>query len=142
MAILACEHCAHLREVLKKEYIGKKVKCPACQKVTLVHDTMALMTKLFQQNVRFNKELVKLKQQPPLPSDKTTIAELRKENTRLVTLITELSKETSGLKEELVKLKQQPPLPSDKTTIAELRKENARLNEEVVKMAKRMRTTK
>jgi phage FluMu protein Com len=72
MAILACGHCGHLREVLKKEYIGKKVKCPSCQKVTLVHDTVALMTELLQETTRLNEELIKLKQRNPPTSDQQT----------------------------------------------------------------------
>ncbi len=72
MAILACGHCGHLCEILKKEYIGKKVKCPSCQQVILVHDTVDLVTELLQETFRLNEELIKLRQRNPPTSDKQT----------------------------------------------------------------------
>lgn len=59
MAFLKCEACGHLREVAN-QHLFKKVKCPSCQQVTSVQDTVALVQQLVQQITQLAAELVEL----------------------------------------------------------------------------------
>lgn len=47
MAILRCNSCAHLREV-PNEHVGKTVKCPVCEQVSGIHDTVAFVKKVLE----------------------------------------------------------------------------------------------
>jgi phage FluMu protein Com len=70
MAFLKCETCGHLREVAN-QHLGKRVKCPLCQQVTSIQDTVALVQQLVQQITQLAAELVELKATlPPPPSPK------------------------------------------------------------------------
>ena len=70
MALLKCEACGHLREVAN-QHLGKKVKCPSCQQVTSIQDTVVLVQELTQQITQLAAELMELKATlPPLPSPK------------------------------------------------------------------------
>jgi phage FluMu protein Com len=61
MAILRCKSCGFLREV-PSNYAGKKIKCPSCQQVTQIHDTIQLTKKLFEMLSQSQKEVISLKQ--------------------------------------------------------------------------------
>ncbi len=70
MAILKCEACGNLREVAN-QHLGKRVKCPSCQQVTSIQDTVALVQQLTQQITQLAAELVELKATlPPPPNPK------------------------------------------------------------------------
>jgi phage FluMu protein Com len=70
MALLKCEACGYLREVAN-QHLGKKVKCPSCQQVTSIQDTVALVQQLAQQLTQSTAELMELKATlPPPPSPK------------------------------------------------------------------------
>jgi len=66
MALLKCDACGHLREVAN-QYQDKKVKCPSCQQVTSVHNTVALVQQLLQQFNQLTTELLELKSNLPPP---------------------------------------------------------------------------
>lgn len=42
MAIFRCNKCGHIREV-ENNYTGKSVKCPKCDQVTKIRDTVAFL---------------------------------------------------------------------------------------------------
>jgi phage FluMu protein Com len=70
MAVLKCEGCGHLREVAN-QHLGKKVKCPSCQQVNSIQDTVALVQQLAQQITQLTAELMELKTTlPPPPNPK------------------------------------------------------------------------
>jgi len=64
MAIFRCNQCGYLREV-PNQHIGKKVKCPACQKVTPIYDTLALVKKLLEKYFSMQKEFLRLQKSLP-----------------------------------------------------------------------------
>lgn len=87
MAILRCHKCGYLREVAN-QYIGQSVKCPVCQQVVAVHDTIDFVKKLFQKYVNTYAELRNLHQQlsTPIipekqPQEQTALADIDIYNT-------------------------------------------------------------
>jgi len=58
MAILRCNKCAHIQEV-NDEYIDKKAKCPKCQHVITIYNTVSFLKsviqKYYDQNQKFNE---------------------------------------------------------------------------------------
>jgi len=56
MALLFCGKCNHTQEVDKK-YINKKVKCPKCEYIITVHDTVFLFNNLVQKYHELNNKL-------------------------------------------------------------------------------------
>ncbi|WP_426416184.1 hypothetical protein [Aestuariirhabdus sp. LZHN29] len=56
MAIFRCSKCAHLREV-GSDYIGKAVKCPKCEQVNRVHDTLIFIKSLIHKHIELSREL-------------------------------------------------------------------------------------
>lgn len=64
MAIFCCNKCSHIREV-GNDYIGKSVKCPKCENVTLIHNTVELFKVLIKKNISQFKELQKLQKKEP-----------------------------------------------------------------------------
>ncbi len=50
MAIFSCSKCSHMREV-GSNYVGKSVKCPKCEHVTPIHDTIAFVKALIKRNI-------------------------------------------------------------------------------------------
>jgi len=62
MAIFCCNKCSHIREV-GSDYIGKSVKCPKCENVTPIHNTVEFLTVLIKKYVSQTKELQKLQKE-------------------------------------------------------------------------------
>ena len=60
MAIFRCNKCGHIREV-GNDYIGKSVKCPKCDYVTPIRDTVAFFNAIIKKHVALNDELKKLR---------------------------------------------------------------------------------
>ncbi len=56
MAILFCNKCNYVQEVDKK-YIDKKVKCPKCEHIIVIHDTIPLFKKLLNKYLETNIKL-------------------------------------------------------------------------------------
>lgn len=56
MAIFRCNGCGYLRQV-KDEYIGKPAKCPQCQKVAPIHDTISFIKEILEKYFALKKEL-------------------------------------------------------------------------------------
>ena len=73
MAILKCDKCGCLREV-SNQYLGKKVKCPACQQSTQIHDTVTFLTKALQKLTLLQTEINDLKQSTPPASTDTKVS--------------------------------------------------------------------
>ncbi len=61
MAIFRCNQCRHLREVAN-EHAGKQAKCPQCQQVTQIYDTVVFIEKILEKFFALQKELVALRQ--------------------------------------------------------------------------------
>lgn len=61
MALFRCNKCGHLREVAS-EHIGKSAKCPQCQHIAPIHDTVAFVEKILEKYFALQKELIKLQQ--------------------------------------------------------------------------------
>lgn len=61
MAIFRCNKCGHIREV-GKDYIGKNVKCPKCEKPSTIHDTVSFLKALISKHIEQNKELRQLRE--------------------------------------------------------------------------------
>ena len=59
MALFQCNECSHMREV-GSDYIGRSVKCPKCNQVTPIHDTVKYVKALLKKHVALNNELNKL----------------------------------------------------------------------------------
>ena len=72
MAIFRCHKCSYLREV-PKQHIGKKVKCPVCQQVILIYDTLVFIKKVLEKYLNMRTEFRHLKKS--LPSVTTEIFE-------------------------------------------------------------------
>ncbi|MFT5728933.1 MAG: phage FluMu protein Com [Desulforhopalus sp.] len=62
MAIFRCSKCGHVREV-GSDYIGKSVKCPKCENVATIHDTVAFLNALIKKHITQTKELHKLRKE-------------------------------------------------------------------------------
>ena len=62
MAIFCCNKCSHIREV-GSDYIGKSVKCPKCENVTPIHNTVEFLTVLIKKYVSQTEELQKLQKE-------------------------------------------------------------------------------
>jgi hypothetical protein len=62
MALFRCNKCGHIREV-GNDYIGKSVKCPKCEQITLINDTVSFVNALVQKCIDQKKELQKLRQE-------------------------------------------------------------------------------
>jgi hypothetical protein len=62
MAIFRCNKCGHIREV-GNDYIGKSVKCPKCENVTIIHDTIAFIMALIKRYSLQAKELQELQKE-------------------------------------------------------------------------------
>ncbi|MGR9116580.1 MAG: hypothetical protein ACU85E_12500 [Gammaproteobacteria bacterium] len=55
MAILRCNNCNYLREV-PNEHAGKTVKCPVCEQLAPIHDSVAFVKKVIEKyNILLNK---------------------------------------------------------------------------------------
>lgn len=61
MALFRCRQCGHLREVAN-EHVGKQAKCPQCQQVSPIYDTLAFVEKVIDRVVSLQKELAELRQ--------------------------------------------------------------------------------
>ncbi len=72
MALFRCNKCGHLREV-GQDYIGKSVKCPKCQEIGPIHDTVAFVESVIRKYRTTIKEVHALKQQ----LEKMEIAEIK-----------------------------------------------------------------
>jgi phage FluMu protein Com len=62
MAIFRCNKCGHIREV-GNDYLGKSVKCPKCDQITPIHDTVSFLKALIKKHIAQNKELQNLRQE-------------------------------------------------------------------------------
>ena len=60
MAIFRCNKCGHIREV-GSDYLGKSVKCPKCDQITPIHDTVTFLNALIKNYITQNKELQNLR---------------------------------------------------------------------------------
>lgn len=60
MAIFRCNKCGHIREV-GKNYVGRNAKCPECQNITAVYDTVPFLKSLIQKYIKQSKELKNLR---------------------------------------------------------------------------------
>lgn len=56
MAIFRCNKCGHIREV-DNVYIGKSVKCPECEKIATVHDTVLFLKAIIGKHLALSREL-------------------------------------------------------------------------------------
>jgi phage FluMu protein Com/preprotein translocase subunit Sec61beta len=74
MAVFRCNKCGHIREV-GNDYIGKYVKCPKCENVTLIHDTVAFLKALIKKYISQTKELQKLHEEINCEKSNTEIIE-------------------------------------------------------------------
>jgi hypothetical protein len=72
MAIFRCHKCGYLREV-PNQHIGKKVKCPICQQVILIYDTLAFIKKVLEKYLSIRTKFLRLKKS--LPSAATEISD-------------------------------------------------------------------
>ena len=77
MAIFRCNQCGYLREVAN-QHIGKKVKCPVCQKVMPIHDTLLFIKKVLKKYLSMQTEFIHL--QKSLPSTITEISDEANKN--------------------------------------------------------------
>ena len=60
-AIYYCKECCHAKET-KKEYIGKRAKCPACSSSIKIYDSIEFIEQLAKKNLFQSRELSKIKQ--------------------------------------------------------------------------------
>lgn len=49
MALFQCEECGYMREV-RGCYVGKSARCPQCERVAPIHDTVAFVAKLLKKS--------------------------------------------------------------------------------------------
>jgi regulator of replication initiation timing len=96
MAIVLCTHCKFIREV-GNQHEGKRVKCPACQTLLYVQNSVALITDLSGEISQLHEEILQLKQNIRLTSDEAT--RIKKE-----------------ILKEILQLKQDAHLTGDKAT--------------------------
>ena len=61
MALFRCNKCGHLQEV-NNDYIGKSAKCPQCQQVAPIHDTISFIKKVLEKYFQQQKKLFELRQ--------------------------------------------------------------------------------
>lgn len=62
MAIFRCNKCGHIREV-GSDYVGKAVKCPKCDNVTTIYDTVAFLQALIKKHIAQTRELHELRKE-------------------------------------------------------------------------------
>ncbi len=60
MAIFRCKKCGYLRE-LPNQHVGKKAKCPVCQQVVPIYDTLFFVKSILKQHFSMQTELRKVK---------------------------------------------------------------------------------
>ena len=70
MAIFRCSKCGYVREV-PDQHIGKTVKCPVCQQVTPIHNTVAFVKTIVHKYFKVRTELRSLQQS--IPATNTTV---------------------------------------------------------------------
>lgn len=61
MALFRCNKCGHIREV-GNNYIGKSVKCPKCDQITPIYDTVIFVKALVQKHITQISKFQKLQQ--------------------------------------------------------------------------------
>jgi phage FluMu protein Com len=61
MALFRCNKCGHIREV-GNNYIGKSVKCPKCDQITPIYDTVIFVKALIQKHITQTNKFQKLQQ--------------------------------------------------------------------------------
>ena len=61
MALFRCNKCGHIREV-GNDYIGKSVKCPKCDQITRIYDTVIFVKALMQKHITQTYKFQKLQQ--------------------------------------------------------------------------------
>lgn len=71
MAIVKCAHCEFIREI-DNQHEGKRTKCPACQTLLYVQNTVAFVTDLSQEISQLREEVSQLKQNVRLTCDEAT----------------------------------------------------------------------
>lgn len=71
MAIFRCNKCAYLREV-PNQYIGKKIKCPVCQQIMPIYDTIFFIKNTLKQYFSIKNKLRDLQTDSTDVSDLTT----------------------------------------------------------------------
>lgn len=76
MAIFRCNKCGHAREV-GNDYIGKSVKCPKCENVAKIHETLGFVNALIKKYILQTKELHKLREEL---SSGNTVQEISEES--------------------------------------------------------------
>ena len=74
MAIFRCNKCGHIREV-GSDYLGKSVKCPKCDQITPIHDTVTFLKALIKKHIAQNKELQNLRRESSREVSDNEIAE-------------------------------------------------------------------
>jgi hypothetical protein len=80
MAIFRCHKCGYLREV-PNQHIGKKIKCPVCQQVMPIYDTLVFIKKVLEKYSNMRTEFIRLqKMQKSLPSTATEISDEANKN--------------------------------------------------------------
>lgn len=74
MAIFRCNKCGHIREV-GNDYLEKSVKCPKCDQVTTIYDTITFLKALIKKHIAQSKELQNLRQNSSVNDSVNEIAE-------------------------------------------------------------------
>ena len=74
MAIFRCNKCGHIREV-GNDYLEKSVKCPKCDQVSTIHDTITFLKALIKKHLAQSKELQNLRQNSSVNDSVNEIAE-------------------------------------------------------------------
>lgn len=62
MAIFRCNKCGHIREV-SVDHVGRSVKCPECEQLTIIHDTVTFIKVLIQKYINQKKQLQMLQKE-------------------------------------------------------------------------------
>lgn len=90
MALFSCNNCGFIREV-GNEYLGKSVKCPKCENIKTIFDTVKYVSSLIKKYIETNKELQSLQHKLSADTDdgkvdtKSIFAEIDIYNTDILT---------------------------------------------------------
>lgn len=87
MALVKCTYCKFIREV-GNQHEGKRVKCPSCQTMLYVQDTINVVNELSEEVSQLHSEILQLKQNVRLAHDEAAKVKSAKAKDTKVTTAT------------------------------------------------------
>lgn len=109
MAIFLCKHCGHA-QLVDDKHLAKKPKCPKCQKIDQVQETVLLVKQLWREQSAMRDNIFKLRQKVMLAVK--TVSQTQAETLKVQQQNQDLKKALSQTQAEILELRQKIPVAS------------------------------